>query len=136
MKKIWSIGVLSVAVIGAAAFCVRSSDTPPAQAATKAMGPGGARPPMPVELAALARSPIAEHLTVVGNLIGLATVDVVPKVNGRLESVSVRLGDAVERGQTIAKVEDREIREQVKQVEASHEVANATIRQRQADLKL
>ncbi|MBL8143453.1 MAG: efflux RND transporter periplasmic adaptor subunit, partial [Acidobacteria bacterium] len=42
---------------------------------------------------------------------------------------------AVSRGSLIALVEDREIREQVKQAEASFDVSRATIRQREADLK-
>jgi membrane fusion protein, multidrug efflux system len=79
---------------------------------------------------------MTETMTVVGNLIGAATVEAVPKVSGRLESVSVRLGDRVSRGQRLAKVEDREILEQVKQAEASYEVGAATIRQREADLRL
>ena len=104
-------------------------------------GPGGAaggsfaRPPMTVELAQVGRADVAEHLTVVGNLIGAATVEVAPKVSGRLESVTVRLGDRVARGQVVARIEDSEIREQVKQAEASFEVAAATVRQREADLK-
>src|SRR5688572_27012936 len=76
---------------------------------------GGARPPMPVEFAEVKRTDVAQRVTIVGNLIGSATVEAVPKVNGRLETVSVRLGDPVRRGQQIAKVEDREIREQVRQ---------------------
>ena len=90
---------------------------------------------MTVELQAARTETVAEYLTVVGNLIGAATVQVVPKVNGRLESVAVKLGDRVSRGQTLARVEDLEIRQQVRQAEASHEVAAATIRQREADLK-
>ena len=97
---------------------------------------GGARAPMPVEFATVSRAPLAEEVTVVGNLIGAATVEVVPKVNGRLQSVAVRLGDTVRRGQIIAKVEDQEIQQQVRQAEAAFQVAQATIRQREADLKL
>ena len=75
-------------------------------------------------------------MTVVGNLIGDAD-------RGRrcrappdaCERVNVRLGDRVSRGQRLAKIEDFEIVEQVKQAEASHEVAQATIRQREADLQ-
>jgi RND family efflux transporter MFP subunit len=59
----------------------------------------------------------------------------VPKTAGRLENVYVKLGDSVSRGQRLAKIEDREILEQVKQAEAAFEVARATIRQREADLK-
>jgi membrane fusion protein, multidrug efflux system len=91
---------------------------------------------MPVEFAPVKRASVSERVTIVGNLIGAATVEAVPKVNGRLESVSVRLGDSVRRGQPIAKVEDSEIRQQVRQQEAAFKVGEATIRQREADLKL
>lgn len=97
---------------------------------------GGARPPMPVEFTEVKRADVAERVQIVGNLIGAATVEAVPRVNGRLQTVNVRLGDSVRRGQAIAKIEDREIREQVRQAEAAHQVAQATIRQREADLKL
>ncbi len=99
-------------------------------------GGGGPRLPMTVELAAVKRGDMSESLSVVGNLIGAATVEAVPKVAGRLETVNVRLGDRVARGQRLAKVEDREILEQVKQAQASFEVSAATVRQREADLKL
>ena len=97
-------------------------------------GGGGPRLPMTVELAAVTRADMSEQIAVVGNLIGAATVEATPKVNGRLESVFVRMGDRVNRGQRIAKIEDREILEQLKQAEASSDVAAATIRQRDADL--
>ena len=90
---------------------------------------------MTVEIGKVTRADVAEHLTVVGNLIGALTVEVASKVDGRLDSVNVRLGDRVARGQVIARIEDSEIREQVKQAEASFEVAAATVRQREADLK-
>jgi len=99
-------------------------------------GFSGPRMPMTVELAAVKRGDISQEIQVVGNLIGLATVAATPKVSGRLDSVEVRLGDRVNEGQAIAKIEDRELQEQLKQAEASHAVAEATIRQRAADLKL
>ena len=81
-------------------------------------GGRGARPPMPVEFATVKRAPIAEQILVVGNLIGAATVEVVPRANGRLQIVDVKLGDPVRQGQIIARVEDSEFREQVRQAEA------------------
>jgi RND family efflux transporter MFP subunit len=99
-------------------------------------GRGGGRPPMPVEFATVKRAPVAEQILVVGNLIGAATVEVVPRANGRLQVVSVKLGDSVRQGQVIARVEDSEIREQVRGAEASYMVSQASIRQREADLKL
>ena len=90
---------------------------------------------MTVEVAPVRREAVSEQITVVGNLIGAATVEVVPKVSGRLQTVSVQLGDRVANGQPIAVVEDREIHEQVKQAEASFGVSRASIKQREADLK-
>lgn len=134
-----------VAVVALAGFMIlsRRGDTPTdaATAATaagggRAGGRGAGRPPMPVEFATATRGALTERVLVVGNLIGAATVQAVPKINGRLQSVDVQLGDQVRHGQVIAKVEDREIQEQVRQAEAAYRVAEATIRQRQADLNL
>lgn len=138
--------VLVVGVLGMSAACTKeeggaaaSGGAAPASGAGGARGGAGARggrPPMPVEFATVKRAPVSEQILVVGNLIGAATVQVVPRVNGRLASVVVQLGDSVRRGQTVAKVEDLEIQEQVRQAEAAFKVAQATIRQRDADLKL
>lgn len=138
--------LIVVACVGVAGFMVygcgdAASSSAGSQGSGQAGGRGGpgggaARPPMPVEFATVRRAPVAEYVLVVGNLIGAATVQAVPKVNGRLETVNVKLGDPVRRGQTIAKVEDREIQEQVRQAEATYDVSRATIRQREADLKL
>ncbi|HTM32319.1 MAG TPA: efflux RND transporter periplasmic adaptor subunit [Vicinamibacterales bacterium] len=100
-------------------------------------GPGGGfRPPITVQMTEAAKGTISANMTVVGNLIGEQTVDVVPRAPGRLVTVNVQLGDRVKRGQLLGKIEDFEIVEQVKQAEASLEVAKATIRQRDADLKV
>ena len=143
MKRVVIIALVAAA-LGGGWYFTRSSQPAgdPAQAANGRGGFGGfggfggQRPPMTVELAPVKRSEIVQNMTVVGNLIGAATVEAVPKVSGRLEAVTVRLGDRVGRGQPLAKIEDFEIREQVKQAQASFEVAVATIRQREADLKL
>ncbi|HSK10304.1 MAG TPA: efflux RND transporter periplasmic adaptor subunit [Vicinamibacterales bacterium] len=145
-KTLSTIGLIAV-LAGGLAFqgCGGGeADGQPAQGGGGARGPGG-RPggggagmnmPMTVELTSTARAPLNEKITIVGNLIGAATVDVAPKVSGRLASVSVRLGDSVRKGQVLARVEDHEIRQQVLQAEASYEVGRATIRQREADLEL
>lgn len=94
----------------------------------------GGQPPMTVELVKVGRASLEAYVEVVGSLVGAATVDVVPRAQGRLQSINVRIGDPVSRGQVLAKVEDQEIREQLRQSDASYEVARATIRQREADL--
>ena len=130
--------VVVVALLGAGVWSwSRRGDDSSGRGGGPAGGAGGnfARPPMTVEIGKVTRADVAEHLTIVGNLIGALTVEVASKVDGRLDSVNVRLGDRVARGQVIARIEDSEIREQVKQAEASFEVGAATVRQREADLK-
>jgi membrane fusion protein, multidrug efflux system len=97
---------------------------------------GGARAPMTVELATAKRAAVPQELLVVGNLVGDQTVAVAPRAAGRVQEVYVRLGDRVTQGQRIARIEDFELREQIKQAEAAQEVSLATIRQRDADLQL
>ena len=153
MRKFVVIAIVVAVVGGAAAYFGVFSRGGEAASGPQAGGPGGQRPqggggfggpggggfprvPMTVELGTAKRGDLAAHLTVVGNLIGLQTVDVAPRTAGRLLSVNVQMGDSVRRGQVLAKVEDREIVEQVRAAEASQEVAKATIRQREADLNV
>jgi membrane fusion protein (multidrug efflux system) len=135
MRK-WMIVIALVVVAGAGYFVLGrgGSGGEAAQGAAKG-GPGAfAQPPMTVELTKASRAPLQEYVEVVGSLVGAATVDVVPRAQGRLQSINVRIGDPVGRGQVLAKVEDQELREQLRQADASYEVARATIRQREADL--
>jgi RND family efflux transporter MFP subunit len=159
MRKLLAIGIIVILAGGAAAYfgLVRRAQTASAAGAQQAGqqgqpgarggpgggpgggfgGPGGGfRPPMTVEVTRVGRGRVSQVLTVVGNLIGEQTVDVVPRTGGRITSINIKLGDRVRRGQTLAKIEDREIVEQVRQAEASHQVGQATIRQREADLNL
>jgi RND family efflux transporter MFP subunit len=145
VKKVVVI-VLAIAALAGVAFysgLLGGADaTEGQQAQGGGRGGGGFRGgrgqagPMTVETAVVKKGSVAQQLTGVGNLVGDATVAVVPRAAGRLMDVYVRLGDRVNRGQRIAKIEDNEILEQVRQAEASQEVSQATIRQREADLKL
>jgi membrane fusion protein, multidrug efflux system len=152
MRKLIIVGIVVAA--GAAVYFGFIRQEQPAAAAgqAQAQGPGGRqgggpggggpgggggfRPPMTVEVAKVSRGNISAYITVVGNLIGQATVDVAPKAGGRLRSVNVKLGDQVRRGQVIAKIDDQELLEQVNQAEASHQVAEAGVRRSDADLSL
>ncbi len=132
-----TIAIVVVAVVGLAGVLLYNNRGGAAAGGDAPAGGGrGARPPMPVEFATAKRATMAEQILVVGNLIGAATIEVVPRANGRLQVVDVKLGDPVRKGQIIARVEDFEVREQVRGAEAAYAVAQASIRQRQADLKL
>ena len=148
MKKV-VVGLFALAVIAGGAWYYRSDAGDAAAASAPASGGAGGAggraggrggrgglSPLTVDTSTVSRHNIVDYVTVVGNLVGAATVDVVPRSAGRLEEVAVRLGDRVSRGQLIAKVEDREIREQVNQSEANLEVNRATVVARENDLKV
>src|SRR5438552_18281251 len=107
MKKV-VVAIFLLAAGGAAWYFLRSDGTDAAAAtttsATPAAGRGaGGRAALTVDAAPVSRHEITEYITVVGNLIGEATVDVAPRVGGRIASISVKMGDRVAKGQPIAK---------------------------------
>jgi RND family efflux transporter MFP subunit len=147
--------ILAIAAVGSGgAWYYRSSSSDAAAApaagagagaAPRAGGPGGAtgragggagRSMMTVELAPVTRQEVVDYITVVGNLVGEATVDIVPRVAGRIESIPVKLGDRVAKGQLITKIEDREIREQINQAQATLDVNKANVAQRENEVQL
>ncbi|HYN05861.1 MAG TPA: efflux RND transporter periplasmic adaptor subunit [Vicinamibacterales bacterium] len=132
--------VVILAALGGGAWYYRSGNGDTAAASPNQPGGGGpgrgSRAPMPVDMAPATRHEVIDYITVVGNLIGQATVDVVPRVGGRIESIPVKMGDRVTRGQTIAKIEDDQIREQINQRLASLKVNEANVAQRESDAKL
>ena len=137
MRKVF-LGVVAVVALGAGAWFYWSGNdeaaaASPGGATAGGRGGRGRGAAMAVEVGAASRRELIDYITVVGNLIGETTVDVVPRVSGRLDSVQVQLGDRVARGQQVAKVEDRELREQVNQSEANIEVNRATVVAREND---
>jgi multidrug efflux pump subunit AcrA (membrane-fusion protein) len=90
MNKI-AVSVALVAVLGGGAWYYWSNRAEAAETAAPAGsgaggrgGRGGARQAMSVETAAASRHDVVDYVTVVGNLIGEATVDVVPREAGRI----------------------------------------------------
>lgn len=149
MKKAIA-AIVVLAVVGAGGWYYYRSGASDTSAATPAATDAGAAgrggrggrggraggTAMTVESVTVTRREIAEYITVVGNLIGEATVDVVPRVGGRIEDIKVKMGDRVTKGEVIAKMDDRDVREQVSQAQANLDVNKATVRTRESDLKV
>jgi RND family efflux transporter MFP subunit len=134
--------LLVLAAAGSSAWYYKygSADTSAAPSGADPGGRGGrggrGGTILTVDSAAVSRAELIDYITVVGNLIGEATVEVAPRASGRIESIQVKLGDRVAKGQPVAKMDDRDIREQVAQAEASLEVGKATSVQRENDMQL
>jgi RND family efflux transporter MFP subunit len=143
VKKTAAILVL-LAVAGGGTWYYKYGAADTAAAPSSAPDPGGRSGGrtgrgsglLTVDSAPVTRGDLIDYITVVGNLIGQATVEVAPRASGRIESVLVKLGDRVTKGQAVAKMDDRELREQVAQIEANLEVNKATSVQRENDLQI
>jgi RND family efflux transporter MFP subunit len=91
-------------------------------------------PPAPVEVAAIERGPLEHRRTFSGTLSPRAEASVAPKISGRIQSLSVNLGDTVERGQVVAALDDDEAQQDVAQSEAELAVAEANLAEAQSAL--
>ncbi len=71
-----------------------------------------------------------------GTLVARSYVVIAPKIAGRLEKLSVDIGDRVQRGQVIAELDKDEIAEQVRQASAELDVASANVKDAAASLTI
>jgi len=148
MRKVIVIVVLLAAAGGGAWYYRNGAQSGTAAASTPPGAPGGGGAPggkggggggrgvMTVDTAPSTRQDVVDYISAVGNLIGQTTVDIQPRVAGRLDSITVKLGDRVTKGQQIAKIEDREILEQIRQAQANLDVNKATVANRESDEKV
>lgn len=115
------VGVLGLALLGAA--CGGNDEGLGAQAQMR--GRGGPDAVTPVAVAAVERGSIARSVSVSGVVEPIRSVGVNAQVAGALLSVNVEEGSMVQRGQVLARIDDRELRAQLLSAEAQLEVARS-----------
>lgn len=71
-----------------------------------------------------------------GNLESLLTVEVKSNVEGEIKKLFVKEGDYVEKGQVLLKINDEQIREEMKQAEANVSAASAQLEQAKRSLEV
>ncbi|MCZ6907323.1 MAG: efflux RND transporter periplasmic adaptor subunit [Deltaproteobacteria bacterium] len=87
-----------------------------------------------VKVAKVKIGEVVEKLSFVGSLMANASVTVAPKIAGRVETLLVDVGDWVERGQLLARLEKDELAEDLNEAEASLNVYKATLKGKEAEL--
>ncbi len=80
-------------------------------------------PPVPVAVVRVAPAPFERTVAIAGTLEPVRSVDVFPKVGGRVIGVQVTLGERVRAGQALAVVESTEYALQAGQAEAGFTIA-------------
>ena len=89
-----------------------------------------------VDISKVRLGPLNEKVFLVGALKPVAQVDVVSKMTGRIDQLQAEIGDWLQKGTLIAKVDEDEVRQQVNRAAAALEVANASLSQKQTDLEI
>jgi RND family efflux transporter MFP subunit len=99
-----------------------------------APGGGGARAQQ-VQTDVVSNGRIAENIALTGSLRPKESVDVMPRIAGRIVKINVEIGQSVARGTLLAVIEDDEIKQQIERSKASIAVVEASIAQRDAELQ-
>ncbi len=99
-------------------------------------GPGRAGGAVAVEAEPIRRGAIRDIAVFTGSLEPKSQFVVAPKVGGWLEKLLVDVGDAVERDQVIAMLDDEEFTQQVEQARAELQVAKANAENCASDLEI
>ncbi|MEW6755563.1 MAG: efflux RND transporter periplasmic adaptor subunit, partial [Candidatus Latescibacterota bacterium] len=103
-------------------------------------GPGAGgrpeRPPVAVETDSVRFEPIQESRQLTGTVYPLYHYIVAPKVAGRVVRIRQRIGDWVERGEEVARIDDAEYEQQLLEAEASLRVAQASLTESQSQFAL
>lgn len=89
-------------------------------------------PPVEAVQARLGALPLVERLS--GTVWAENQVALHPEITGRIAAVHVETGETVEHGQVLVILTDDQYREQVRQAEAGHRIAQARVRQAAARL--
>jgi multidrug resistance efflux pump len=80
----------------------------------------------PVKTNSATKEPVQE-ISLTADIDPFKKVQVVPEVNGTLQEISVDLGDIVEKGKVIARIDSESIALQVQQAEAALKIAQANL---------
>ena len=91
---------------------------------------------VPVEVASIERGPIELRRSFTGTLEAAAEFVVAPKVSGRIDQLSVDLADTVTRGQEVARLDNDEYVQSVRQAQADLAVAQANLAEAKSQLTL
>lgn len=133
-KIVWAV-LLGVGVVLGAVLWRLLGDGGEAVAEAPRRG-GDERGAVAVEVAPVERRNLRETRSFTGSLEAESRFDVVARVGGRILQLELDLGDRVERGRVVARLEDDEYRHQFRQAEAEMEVAAAKIVEAESDLRV
>lgn len=90
---------------------------------------------VPLEVAAVARTQIADPIVGTGSVFAVRTTDVGPSVDGIIDAVFVKVGDVVKKGQPLFRTRDVDAKLQVQEIERQLSLARAQARNAAAEMR-
>ncbi|UCE07149.1 MAG: efflux RND transporter periplasmic adaptor subunit [bacterium] len=106
---------------------------------TKDSGGGSnrfARPPVAVEVDSVRYAPIQEVETFTGTVAPMYQYILAPKVSGRVIQIKKRIGDWVKKNEVIARIDDSEYQQAVREAEANLKIAQASLKETNSQFAL
>lgn len=91
---------------------------------------------VPVEITAVKKKNLRDMRNFTGTLKPWTSFYVAPKISGRLNKLTVSIGDPVKKGQLLAHIEDQEFQQQVNQARAELRIAEAQLEESRTKLRL
>ncbi len=88
-----------------------------------------ARPPVAVEVDSVRYGSIQETETFTGTVTPIYQYILAPKVAGRVVQIKKRIGDWVRKGEVVARIDDSEYQQAVREAEANLRIAQASLRE-------
>ncbi len=137
LKKGWSdlvrrLGFATLAVAAATVLACSNSDRSGANVKPE-FAPAA---PIAVSTAKAESRQTPAYIQATGSLIADETSNIAPRIAGKISNVSVNIGDFVQTGRVIAKIEDSDARLQLASAKAAVKQAEAAVRQAEARLGL
>jgi membrane fusion protein (multidrug efflux system) len=125
------IDAIGLVLAGAALFPACGG----ANAAIEATTPAPESAPIGIRTAAAVERDVPTVIRVTGSFVADESSDVTPQVPGQIIATLVNVGDIVQAGQVLVRLDDRDARLKVRQAEASLLQAEAQARRAQAEAK-
>jgi membrane fusion protein (multidrug efflux system) len=126
-KKHWKWIVFSILICVVALALYRGWG-----ATQKKSGKRGLQTEISVQVSPVVRKNLTYSLFATGDITPLMQVDLFPKVSGYLEKIYVNLGDSVRQGQVIARIDQADFVQKVKEIEAKVAQAKAYLAELEA----
>ncbi|MFA6261653.1 MAG: efflux RND transporter periplasmic adaptor subunit [Bacteroidia bacterium] len=121
-KKVIRYSILAIVLAVLVWYKWSQTDKSPAPA----KGGGGKNQPVQVSVVTVAPRDIQEHIKTTGTLLAMESIDLVAETAGRITQINFSEGSRVEKGQLLIKINDTELRAQLKRAMASQRMKDET----------